>query len=194
MSVRYRLLGPLEALVDGEPAPLPGGKPRALLACLLLDPGRVVSVDTLAEALWTTPPASAHKVVQVYVSQLRKLVGKDAIETRAPGYRVPLADTDLAEFERLAEDAAHSSDPARGSEYCGRGARSCAPFPPSRAGWHRWPMNGASSCWSISSPMRPRAGGARPRFAAGMPGPRPSSRTRPAPTWSGSARSRTPSS
>ena len=116
MNVRYCLLGPLEALVDGEPAPLPGGKPRALLACLLLDPGRVVSVDALAEALWTTPPASAHKVVQVYVSQLRKLLGKDAIETRAPGYRVPLAETDLAEFERFAEDAAHSSDPARRTE------------------------------------------------------------------------------
>jgi len=116
MNVRYCLLGPLEALVDGEPAALPGGKPRALLACLLLDPGRVVSVDALAEALWTTPPASAHKVVQVYVSQLRKLLGKDAIETRAPGYRVPLAETDLAEFERFAEDAAHSSDPARRAE------------------------------------------------------------------------------
>ncbi|MGZ4380660.1 MAG: BTAD domain-containing putative transcriptional regulator [Gaiellaceae bacterium] len=116
MSVRFHLLGPLEAVVDGEPVALPGGKPRALLACLLLDPGRVVSVDTLAEALWSTPPASAHKVVQVYVSQLRKLLGKDAIETRAPGYRVPVAETDLAEFERLAEDAARSSDPARRAE------------------------------------------------------------------------------
>src|SRR5437764_1243621 len=120
MNVRYCLLGPLEALVDGEPAALPGGKPRALLACLLLDPGRVVSVDALAEALWTTPPASAHKVVQVYVSQLRKLLGKDAIDTREPGDRVPLADTDLAEFERFAEDAAHSSDPARRAELLGQ--------------------------------------------------------------------------
>jgi DNA-binding SARP family transcriptional activator len=113
MSVRYRLLGPLEALVDGEPVALPGGKPRALLACLLLDPGRVIPVDSLADALWSTPPASALKIVQVYVSQLRKLLGKDAIETRAPGYRVPVADTDLAEFERLADDAAGSADPGR---------------------------------------------------------------------------------
>ena len=74
--IRYRLLGPLEA-----PAQLPGGKPRALLARFLLDAGRVVPVETLVESLWDEAPASAHKVLQVYVSQLRKALGPAQIET-----------------------------------------------------------------------------------------------------------------
>ena len=110
IMIRYRLLGPVEA-----PAKLPGGKPRALLARLLLEPGRVVPVDTLVDDLWREPPASAHKVVQVYVSQLRKALGPDAIETRAPGYlvRAPADESDLGRFERLAEQARAAGEAAR---------------------------------------------------------------------------------
>jgi DNA-binding SARP family transcriptional activator len=108
--IRYRLLGPVEA-----PAKLPGGKPRALLARLLLEPGRVVPVDTLVDDLWREPPASAHKVVQVYVSQLRKALGPDAIETRAPGYlaRAAAEESDLGRFEQLAEQARGAGEAAR---------------------------------------------------------------------------------
>jgi DNA-binding SARP family transcriptional activator len=108
--IRYRLLGPVEA-----PAKLPGGKPRALLARLLLEPGRVVPVDTLVDDLWRDPPASAHKVVQVYVSQLRKALGADAIETRAPGYlaRAAADESDLGRFEQLAERARGTGEPAK---------------------------------------------------------------------------------
>ncbi|HEY6836791.1 MAG TPA: BTAD domain-containing putative transcriptional regulator [Gaiellaceae bacterium] len=108
--IRYRLLGPVEA-----PAPLPGGKPKALLARLLLEPGRVVPVDTLVDDLWREPPASAHKVVQVYVSQLRKALGADAIETRAPGYLIPAKaeESDLGRFEQLAEQARDAGEPRR---------------------------------------------------------------------------------
>jgi DNA-binding SARP family transcriptional activator len=97
-----RLLGPLE--VDGRE--LPGGKPRALLARLALDAGRVVAADALVEALWgERPPPSAHKVLQAHVSTLRKALGFDAIETRAPGYLLAGSRTDLAKFEALAESA-----------------------------------------------------------------------------------------
>src|SRR5205085_9660250 len=83
----FRLLGPFEVLEDDRPVGLPQGKPRALLARLLLDAGRVVSAETLVESLWGDPaPPSAPKVLQVYVSQLRKAIGPERIETRAPGY------------------------------------------------------------------------------------------------------------
>ena len=110
--IRFRVLGPV------EPADLPGGKPRALLARLALEPGRVVSADALVEALWDEPPASAHKVVQVYVSQLRKALGADAIETRAPGYvlRAGQDETDLGRFEQLADAAREAREPARRAE------------------------------------------------------------------------------
>jgi DNA-binding SARP family transcriptional activator len=108
--ISYRLLGPVEA-----PAALPGGKPRALLARLLLEPGRVVPVDTIVDDLWREPPASAHKVVQVYVSQLRKALGPEAIETRPPGYLVSSwpEESDLGRFEQLAEQARGAGEPAR---------------------------------------------------------------------------------
>ncbi|HEX6699246.1 MAG TPA: AfsR/SARP family transcriptional regulator [Gaiellaceae bacterium] len=113
----FRLLGPLEVVGDdGAGVPLPAGKPRALLARLLLDAGRAVAVETLVEAVWPEPvPPSAYKVLQVHVSQLRKALGPDRIETRPPGYvlRAEHEDVDLARFESLAETAHDTADPAR---------------------------------------------------------------------------------
>ena len=83
--VELRLLGPIEVERDGAASALGGQKPRALLAVLALEPGRVVSVDRLVEALWPgDPPETAAHAVQVYVSQLRKALGP-VIATRAPG-------------------------------------------------------------------------------------------------------------
>jgi hypothetical protein len=48
----FRVLGPVEAAVDGRPVRLPASKPRALLAVLLLNRNRVVATDTLIDALW----------------------------------------------------------------------------------------------------------------------------------------------
>jgi len=112
----FRVLGPLEAVADGEPLRLPAGKPRALLARLLLDAPRVVAVETLIDALWgTNPPASARKVLQVYVSQLRKALGPKRIETTPPGYLLRAADVeiDLARFSRLAEEGRAEADASR---------------------------------------------------------------------------------
>jgi DNA-binding SARP family transcriptional activator len=112
----FRVLGPLEAVADGAPVALPGRKPRALLARLLLDAPRVVAVETLVDALWgPRPPASARKVLQVYVSQLRKALGPERIETRPPGYLLRASDSeiDLARFTRLAEAGRAEIDPSR---------------------------------------------------------------------------------
>src|SRR5581483_374474 len=54
--VRFTLLGPLEAWVDGERLPLGGAKQRALLAVLLLRPNEVVSSDRLIDELWAERP------------------------------------------------------------------------------------------------------------------------------------------
>jgi DNA-binding SARP family transcriptional activator len=106
--IEFRLLGPFEGSV-----PLPGGKPKALLARLLLEPDRVVSVDTLIEGLWERPPPSAQKVLQAHVSALRKALGPKAIETRAPGYVLRSGESDLARFEELTERARGETDAGR---------------------------------------------------------------------------------
>src|SRR5919198_2751334 len=78
---------------------------RRLLAILLLRANQVLAADALIETLWRgEPPASAPKLLQLYVSQLRRaLAASSRIETRAPGYALVLApeEIDSARFERL---------------------------------------------------------------------------------------------
>jgi DNA-binding SARP family transcriptional activator len=113
--IEFAILGPLEAHQHGEPIQLGGPKQRALLAVLLLEAGRVVSLDGLIEALWEdNPPATATASLQNFVAQLRKALGPDAIETRPPGYLVRLGpeQLDLARVRSLV-DAARASEPVR---------------------------------------------------------------------------------
>jgi DNA-binding SARP family transcriptional activator len=105
--MEFRILGPLEVTADGRALDLGGHKQRTLLALLLLQANRVVSSDRLIDALWEErPPDTATKALQVYVSQLRKLVGRERLETKAPGYllRVGPDELDLARFQRLQEE------------------------------------------------------------------------------------------
>ncbi|HET7744985.1 MAG TPA: BTAD domain-containing putative transcriptional regulator [Gaiellaceae bacterium] len=100
----FRILGPLEVSSEDGMLDLGGSKQRALLALLLLNANRVVPVESLVAALWEdAPPDSARKALQVYVSQVRKTIGKDRIATRPPGYvlHVERDELDLERFERL---------------------------------------------------------------------------------------------
>src|SRR5438105_1251870 len=102
--MEFRILGPLEVVEDGRALALGGAKQRALLAALLLERNRVVPAERLIDALWDDEPTeTAAKALQVYVSQLRKLLGPDRVETRAPGYRLRVdeGELDLERFERL---------------------------------------------------------------------------------------------
>lgn len=115
--MEFRILGPLELLVDGSPAPLGGPKQRAVLALLLLHANQVVSTDRLIDQLWgEDPPDTVRVVLQGYVSSLRKVLGPERIATRAPGYVVELdpAELDLHRFELLLREgrqAAARRDP-----------------------------------------------------------------------------------
>src|SRR5919204_2564168 len=113
--LEFRILGPFEVGRNGEPLEIPAGKPRALLAVLLLRAGEVVSVDTLVDELWgEQPPATAAKNVQVYVARLRRALGDGVLVTQAPGYalRVDTEQFDAARFQALVEEA-RLEEPAR---------------------------------------------------------------------------------
>lgn len=102
-----RILGPLEVLDDGRALELGGTKQRAVLALLALNANRVVTVDQLAEALWDgEPPDSGRKAIQVHVSQLRKVLGRERVQTKAGGYvlGVQADELDLSRFEQLRDD------------------------------------------------------------------------------------------
>ncbi|HEY2936810.1 MAG TPA: BTAD domain-containing putative transcriptional regulator [Gaiellaceae bacterium] len=105
--MEFRILGSLEVVEHGRVLSLSGRKQRALLAALLLHANEVVSSDLLIETLWDGPrPDTAAAALQVHVSQLRKLLGHDRIETRVPGYRLRVFpdELDAARFERLLAD------------------------------------------------------------------------------------------
>ncbi|HZC74906.1 MAG TPA: BTAD domain-containing putative transcriptional regulator [Gaiellaceae bacterium] len=106
MATQFRVLGPVEVLVDGTPAALGAPKQRALLAVLLVNRRRVVTSEQLVDALWgEDPPASAVQSLQVYVHGLRRALGSERIETAGRGYRTVVGEDelDLDRFERTLE-------------------------------------------------------------------------------------------
>ena len=96
MVMRYGVLGPLEVRGGERWIEIRSAKQRALLAMLLLNANRVVSAGRLVDALWNdTPPETSAKGLQVHVSQLRKLLGHQHIETRPPGYVLRVGEGEL---------------------------------------------------------------------------------------------------
>ena len=112
----FRILGPLEVYDEAGPLLLGGRKQRAVLALLLLEPGRIVSIDRLVDALWgEQPPRTATTSLQNFISQLRKTLGTEVLETKAPGYRLRVrpGELDLDRFRVLAESARGADPQAR---------------------------------------------------------------------------------
>jgi DNA-binding SARP family transcriptional activator len=106
--VKFRILGSLDVTNDAGPIALDAPKQRALLGVLLLHPNETVSTERLIDELWgERPPATATKVLQTYVSQLRRVIGADTIATRPPGYVLRIEDgaLDADDFRRLAREA-----------------------------------------------------------------------------------------
>jgi DNA-binding SARP family transcriptional activator/tetratricopeptide (TPR) repeat protein len=114
--VRFAILGPVRAWLDG--AELETGPPtqRALLALLLVHAGQPVALTEIVDALWgQDPPRTAVNIVHRHVGALRRLTDPD-LPTRATGelllpssggYRMNVDDgsLDLLRFRRLHEAA-----------------------------------------------------------------------------------------
>src|SRR5262245_33293565 len=106
--MEFRVLGPLEVEEEGRMLKLGGAKQRALLGLLLLHANEAVSRDRLIDELWSsTPPETASAAIQVYVSQLRKELGRETIVTQAPGYLVRVGEgaLDVERFETIVASA-----------------------------------------------------------------------------------------
>lgn len=119
--IEFRILGPLEVVDRGRRLPIGEGLQPALLALLLLNADQVVSSSRLIDELWgERPPPTAPKMLQKYVSQLRKALGQsdgatDQVEllvTRGHGYMLRLAgaELDAITFNRLVTDARRSRE------------------------------------------------------------------------------------
>jgi DNA-binding SARP family transcriptional activator len=101
--MEFRILGPLEVREGERVASLAGTRQRALLSILALNANAVVPSARLIELLWgERPPRTAAKGLQVHVSELRKLLGRNSILTRAPGYLLAVEPGEL-DLDRFAE-------------------------------------------------------------------------------------------
>ncbi len=115
----FLCLGPLEVRVNGASVDLGEPQQRLVLAVLLSQEGAVVSTDRLVDDIWgEDPPSSARKIVQGYVSGLRRALQSSAvIESRPPGYRLKTerGDVDARQFGDLVAEASDkiASDPDR---------------------------------------------------------------------------------
>ncbi|MCW4457858.1 BTAD domain-containing putative transcriptional regulator [Microbacterium sp. MPKO10] len=108
--MRVRVLGPV--LVDD--ASVTGLLPRRLIAALALARPHPLSTDALADAVWGDDlPENVRASLQTLVSRTRAVLGSDAIERSAAGYRLTVtSDLDAARTMAQGEDAVNA--PARG--------------------------------------------------------------------------------
>ena len=97
----FGVLGPLQLSADGTPVPLGAPKQRAVLAMLVLNRNRAVSVDSLINAVWDESPVPAARTsIHSYVSNLRRLLGSAGYDPNKvlasvpPGYALGVADDD----------------------------------------------------------------------------------------------------
>ncbi|KAB8181664.1 BTAD domain-containing putative transcriptional regulator [Microbispora catharanthi] len=112
MAVMFRVLGPVEAYVDGVPVDLGGPRPRLLVARLLIARGATVSVDAILDDLYDgTPPPRAQSTLHSYISNLRRVLEpgraprtpSSVLLSRPPGYALGPHEVDADEFLRLAQ-------------------------------------------------------------------------------------------
>jgi DNA-binding SARP family transcriptional activator len=110
--LRYQILGPL-LVVNGDGGnSISARKVQVLLAAFLINSNLVVTVDRLRIEIWgNAAPRRAATALQVYVSQLRKFLGRagepdSPIVTCPSGYflRVASDEVDLHTFTRLLQD------------------------------------------------------------------------------------------
>src|SRR4051794_11188710 len=96
----FRLLGPMQVSKDAVMLPLPNAAERALLALLVLSPGRPIPGPTLVDRLWSEDdlPADPVNALQTRVSKLRRALsaaGVHIIVRDGVGYRADVARDDV---------------------------------------------------------------------------------------------------
>ena len=115
-GMEFRILGPLEVVVDGAVVSPGGSTTKALLALFLIHPNQIISPDRIIEALWPdNEPTGTLKALRFHIWKLRTALEPDRSKggegrillTKAPGYllQVEPEQLDAVRFERAVQNA-----------------------------------------------------------------------------------------
>lgn len=83
--IEFRILGPVELWICGERVDLGPARQRGVLAALLVEPERPVSIQTLVDRVWgTDPPKEVRNLVYTYITRLRRILSRASRELSVP--------------------------------------------------------------------------------------------------------------
>lgn len=108
-----RVLGPVEATTADGMQSVGGRQARAVLALLAIGAGHAVAVDHLHQTLWGDHlPESADNTLQSYISDLRHVLGAEAIVRVDHAYQLEVGaqNIDAVRFETLLGQANAAKD------------------------------------------------------------------------------------
>lgn len=95
-ALSIAVLGPVRVEQSGAEMTISAAKERSLVAALALRPATAITPDELIAALWgDRPPTTARKTLQTYVSNLRRMLGPEAIRTDPHGYALEIEPDDV---------------------------------------------------------------------------------------------------
>ncbi|MBR7828173.1 winged helix-turn-helix domain-containing protein [Actinospica sp. MGRD01-02] len=149
----FRLLGPVDVWAHGRSHPVGHAKAQTILSILLLEAGRVVPVQTLAERLWGDEmPGQARETMQVYISRLRRSLraagdsGGVIVSAPGGGYRLDVEhdEIDAHRFGKLiasARSAAGKHDLQRARELLLQ----------AESLWRGEPLEGLTGSWAATA-------------------------------------------
>jgi DNA-binding SARP family transcriptional activator len=115
--MEFRMLGPLEVLMEGVSVPLGGSRQQTVLAALLLNAGRPLQRSRLGGMVWNDPPPSAAPNLRTYLRRLRSalvdarsLESRVVVDRRRVMLRTEPGELDLEVFDGLCRKAARAHE------------------------------------------------------------------------------------
>lgn len=124
--IEFRILGPVELWISGKRVDLGPARQQGILAALLVEPERPISIQTLVDRVWgTEPPKEVRNLVYTYITRLRRIMRRASqefsvsisVRKEAAGYVLGISpdQVDLSKFRSLLADSrsASAGDPRR---------------------------------------------------------------------------------
>lgn len=121
MTVEFRLLGHVEALLDGNRLDIGHARQQCVLAALLVDANAPVPADQLIDRVWADDlPHRARNALAAYISRLRQVFdGTDAQIVRERGsysLKTDAVSVDIHRFRNIAAQARATADPTAAAD------------------------------------------------------------------------------